>query len=1026
MSDIASNLPVQLGKPCWSAAAVGKAISAIARMSPELEPYFISTHSPNERLRDVKRGGELSEADLYERLLTPERRNAFVIVRGDPGTGKSHLIRWLHLRCTLDIAAERLPNVLAVLVQRRTGSLKDALTQIVEQLPPRFERHLRQIKDAIGNLSEERARQALAGALQLQLVDAPELPPTLRHLHVACLSPDFRRWLIRPDGVIDRIVRQLTQESDVVDRESLPQFTADDFRPPRAYQVNNAPSTQDLIEDLDYLPDLREQAAALFNAAARPAVKAMSGLIGSGLRDVFDAIRRELGSEKRRLALFIEDVSVMAALDDDILNAVEPNPAPDLGELVAVVGMTDTGFAKLPENLVGRTTEIVGVGLDVAAQWRESPAGLARFSARYLNVARLTDAGTRSVAASRLRGTDVTVSACSACTVREVCHATFGFVAFEGVDVGLFPFTKTALHTLFGGLNERMPAVRKNPRGLLEHVLTPILRDDRTSLLDGAFPRAQLAVDIDEPPYWSGFASRYLGGWSTSEQNRLRSFAQSWIRAVREDEAARELQPFLSPLGFSTLSAMPVDRPPPPPNPRRQEDREHPRPELPQPYMEPETLRAVRNDMSRWAGGEQLSNDEVPRGLLLDFLRNGIAWDDERVPVRVYDKLLKNKSHVRFEDQRSRLRAGQTFAFEVARGEDARALIEALARWKWVGRESWNFEGGQRSRRAASRWLRTNKDQVICSLLPPEPLGRGAAIEHAVRVLAAVAILRRGSDHPPDRPGVVRELLQALPNDRPEGISAEDQRAVELLWMAHPKAREFVLGELSAPQGGTRGGTIFIDPRPIVEYADSVHRLPKAAPLNEAYTQGNHFWQTCYATLQGTEATADLTTLFDARRTGYLQVITRTIRPALIDTGLDTEKLEDGVADYCAQIAALLPLQAATFPRSHPELDAYQTAFGPKGKAWAQTLAAAQRVATTEGVVGLLSVSPLAVEEAARAIATAHEFLRSLEAELNASERRLVADGDPDVLRTEIAEMLREVAAIDETASVDPGTEANT
>jgi hypothetical protein len=411
----------------------------------------------------------------------------------------------------------------------------------------------------------------------------------------------------------------------------------------------------------------------------------------------------------------------------------------------------------------------------------------------------------------------------------------------------------------------------------------------------------------------------------------------------------------------------------------------------------------------------------VPRGLLLDFLKNAIAWDDELVPVRVYDKLLKNKGHIRFEGQRSRLRAGQVFAFEVPRSEDARAMVEALARWKWEGRESWRFHGGQRHRRVVARWLRHNRAWIMEALLPPSPPGPKPAIAHAVRALAVVAMLRRGSDHPADRPGIVRELLRVLPNDRPPAISVDDEQAVGQLWSAHPKARDFVLGQLNAPQGGIRGGTVYIDPRPILRFADSVHKTPVTASMDAAYTAGNRFWQAPYLGLQGTDVVADLSKLFDARRTALLQLVAREIGPALVDADLNPDELEASITEYCAQVAALLPVQAAAFPKAYPEMDARRAAFGNRANAWAQALATAKRVATADaGVVGLLTVPLATVGEAARAIATSHEFLRSLEAELAASEQRLVADGDPELLLAQIKDALHGIAGAGAGTDVAP------
>src|SRR4051794_31005029 len=96
MTEARMHLPTRFGDPCWTPDAADRALSSIARMSPALEPYFVATHAPMHRLHDDKRGGKLAEDKLFERLFHSERGNVFAILHGDPGTGKSHLIRWLH------------------------------------------------------------------------------------------------------------------------------------------------------------------------------------------------------------------------------------------------------------------------------------------------------------------------------------------------------------------------------------------------------------------------------------------------------------------------------------------------------------------------------------------------------------------------------------------------------------------------------------------------------------------------------------------------------------------------------------------------------------------------------------------------------------------------------------------------------------------------------------------------------------------------------------------------------------------
>ncbi len=1014
-------LPTHLGQPCWSTDAAERAISSIARMSPELEPYFLAAHAPIERLRD-RAGAPLSESDLYDRLFAQGRRNVFAVVRGDPGSGKSHLIRWLHLQCTNDIVAGRMSNVLPVLVQRRTGSLKDALTQIVEQLPPLYRRHLRQIEDAIGNLSPDRARHALAGAMQLQLVDRSDLPTTLSAVHELLLSPGSREWFIRSGSTIDRIVRQLMEESDITQREVLPQFTEEEFRVQQRYLSNNAAKALDLIEDLGYLAEERQRAAALFNSVSRPAVKAMSGLIGTGLRDVFDAIRRELRAEGKRLVLLIEDVTVMASLDDDVLNAVEPNPDLQLCDLLAVVGMTQTGYSRLPENLTGRMTDVVQVGAEIETEWLGNPNQLARFSARYLNVARLSEDGTRAVAGDRREGGDVAHSACSGCRVRDTCHATFGSVEFDSAHVGLFPFTATALQRLFGALDESVAGARKNPRGLLEHVLLPVLRDDGPALADRAFPRQKLAVRLEEPPYWSAFTAKYLGAWSSGEQARLRAFAQAWISASTADSAAQLLEPYRQILGFGEFSAgvAPIERRPEPVSDHTGPNRVPPD-DIREIREEPRELTAYRNTLARWKQGDVLDPDDTPRELLLALLRRAIEWDDEAVPVRVYDKFLKNKAFVRIEGQRSRPRAGQHVALEIERNEESRRLLEALGRWKWQGTESWRFEGGQLHRREAAKWLRRHRSRVIAALRPPEQLGMKPAMEYAVRILGAVALLRRRADLPPDRAGVLRELLRPVQEERPETLNAEDDRIVQRLWAAQPAALEMVLGAVNAPQGRTQGGILYIDPLPVLEHAGSLQRTPAGPPLDNRYADGTAFWQEPYRPLgEASDLAADLSAQFDARRTAMLQLVARDIRLALIDANLDPEALETSIPAFCSEVNDLLEAQAQHYTRNYAEVEGRRTLYKSKAKLWAQTIASAKRVASGEGVVGLLTTDLAQIADAAGAIKAAQAFVSALERDLSESERQLVADGDPEAYLATIRGCLADLSGRHESGVADP------
>jgi hypothetical protein len=392
-----------------------------------------------------------------------------------------------------------------------------------------------------------------------------------------------------------------------------------------------------------------------------------------------------------------------------------------------------------------------------------------------------------------------------------------------------------------------------------------------------------------------------------------------------------------------------------------------------------------------------------------ELLRQAIPWDDERVPVEVYGPRLGDKRYVRFEDQRSRLRPGSTFVFDIPRSEEARALVEALARWEWLGQQSWHFADGERHKRVVARWLRRNIPKLIRALEPPDTLDRDTAMMHGVRVLSAAALLRRGSDFPSDRLAVVRELLEDVPPVLPLGADKEDEAFLQHVWAAQQRVKQFVLGELAARQGGAKGGLLFINPLPLLKHARSLRSEPVAAELDREFLNSGRFWQTRYAALAASDRLANLTTALEPRRRAVLHDIAG-VRAALLDAEIPGEDLSAAVAAYCGQVAALLATQAKEFPMAHPGVDVWRPLYSGRGAAWGRTLAETEQAARSEQSAALLTVPMADFRDAVSAMSAASDFIRTLEAEVTLHERTLVADGDPALLLEEIRKALVDLA----------------
>jgi len=821
--------PTSLGQPCWALDQVPKVISLTAQTSASSAAIFLAAHSPFQKITDAKSAGEtLTEEDVFKAIFSHKHRSVQAFIKGDPGTGKSHLIRWLKERSdyewspTSSSAAK--PRI--VLVTRGNGSLKDALGQIVRQLGAEFEEHLARIQQAIDRLSDQTARAKLLAELALEIDTRwvnehkrQPLPRSLRHLGQALRSDGFGAWMKRDGGVIHQVIKRLTDPSSVFDRETYPSFVADDLDVPAGAFLRQTVSPEVFAfvhEDLKEEPETCNQAIEVLNKALPDAVHEMTGLKGDDLLNIFTEIRRKLGPT-RTLAIFIEDVSVVG-LNEGVVNAFEVRDAEELCRMVAILGIPDNAYEKLPDNLKQRPTYIYEVDGSAAQGWDYSREEIAKFAARYLNAVRSTDAEIEAIAEDRFEG-DVRRSRCDGCPCRTECHAIFGKVVFSGgVEVGMFPFSESAPHALL----QRLTDVRyHSQRGLLDHVMLKALEQSFSTLQSRRFPRAQLfPVELPTLQFWDGFLNRYCGGaaWDGEHRSRLRFLAAFWVSANTAEELAARLQPYLKTLGFPAFSSG-VVIPPAPPDPNQPGIIQPPGPApvpAPAPVADHELDRLL-GLLERWNEGQPLQEDSEFRKLLGAFLSKSFVWEDcQGVPITEKKRLVGGNTVPRIEGQVGNPRGSYNVDFP--RGKETHDLLKSLLRLQRSPSRTWNFMDGELHKRSVSRWLRKHRDTVVCSIQPESKETAAQSLRAAVQALALAAMLRERKQFPEGRADRISSLLSPVWSlaERPVAASSEMQAIVGDLEQKHAALRGFVVQEVGAGQGDADPKD-FINPLPLLE-----------------------------------------------------------------------------------------------------------------------------------------------------------------------------------------------------------------
>jgi hypothetical protein len=161
------------------------------------------------------------------------------VVQGIPGTGKSHLIRWL--KESYDAAnKESQGNDVVLLIERAQCNLRGTLQQIIQSgvfQDEALQRQLEKLKGATTELSKNALADTILSQLhiatsEVQLADE-QLPQKRIRRRIEKFLLDFyvRQALKKPGGPIDRIMRYLSinNTSGIADHE-IPGFMASDFK----------------------------------------------------------------------------------------------------------------------------------------------------------------------------------------------------------------------------------------------------------------------------------------------------------------------------------------------------------------------------------------------------------------------------------------------------------------------------------------------------------------------------------------------------------------------------------------------------------------------------------------------------------------------------------------------------------------------------------------------------------------------------------------------------------------------------
>jgi hypothetical protein len=829
-------MPEAAGNPCWSRSSVEARLSPIAQLSDAKADWFLATHSPIQCL--LPAGESVNESALFDRLYRSGSPEQLVVIKGPPGAGKSQLINWLRLR--FQDALSRGENrhggggrLRTVLIRRRSGSLKDALEQLVAQLP-QYERFLADVTAAIAQISDDQARRKLSfeiAVVLLGLQQKGELPDDLKHLHQLFQDIRMMEVMCRPNGTIDRNIQRLTSESDVLSRENLPTFTAEDFDfrgKRRGLDVDTL--MLDLLEDEEAL---RVEAAKIVNSVLREALANVTGIKGQTLHEVFRGIRRAMFQAGEELALFVEDVSTMSILDEELVNALEPQGDTDLCRILSVLGMTIPAYNRLQENKKDRITLALEIPGDFGNAGSLADADQTdRFVARYLNALRVGEAQISVLAEDRRLHNDVLRSACDDCIVRDKCFGAFSSVRFGEAEVGLYPLAPGAASRILEGLEATSSS--RNPRGLLRHVVMPLLE------IQGGKSRAQsnsFGIDLTPqmPSDLAQASQTLLGGWNGTQKSQLSYLTWYWSGGNTIVEARLRIEPMLPWFGLPPFTGGST---PPPGSESPKTQVKVKGPATPdstpkEPASTPPLLVNARQRLQVWLDQKKkLTKDAEYRDLLLGLVKSSLDEENSRFPSSAMRDLATGngsltRANIQIEDMDSNPAVASKARFAFPRNHSTYDLLNALLDFQYLGGgKSWDFEGAIAQQRVYAKWLlRHREDMLRAYNVTRAPSGDVQRIA-AIFLVIAYRFCRRSTVS--SDTAIAVESLTSFDVSEPTTMTKIAQKLASDANLRVQKVRTFLFRQLSVPQGGARSLN-YIDTRVLQEIV-SQHRVATQLP----------------------------------------------------------------------------------------------------------------------------------------------------------------------------------------------------
>ena len=724
---------------------------------------FFLTHVP---FRNLSLGDTLpiTEEELYEeKLLANPEQHKTIMILGENGSGKSHLIRWLYYKYIKEYG-ENHPVEKILWISKIHNTLQDALMQLLKSdiFPDEIRKNeLEKVKNAQSTISGSDLKKTINFNFTLEIENDNTLKVKSKYIDTPTrtMLPFFlkneyilEKYLMRDNGPLDRICSKLNNNDNQKTKEFEGEVfletdfaitlddlknhidggkvTADSYTRALARKLHNSPAGK-----------LRKSVADYMNSKVDEVIQRSLKLKTSDFKKLFSNLRVKLKEKGMRLTLFVEDINAFTGIDLALMDVLVANHESQGNEeycrLASVVGTT-TDFYKnrLNDSLRDRVKD---VGAEVYIR-EESLFGdenrLTEFAARYINACMIPEKEIQIwESESGCDEESLPVAPVQYTFCREKCF---------GKEMSIFPFNRTAITNMY----EKLDSLSKTPRRFILDVLYPILtlyynspeefldnesafkNDSITSLKDFKNPNYVIINDnIDRVD--AGKRSLLLRIWgdATTEvrNNTLGGLDKEVFDAfginmlldqfkiymgkdasdipIQEPDTSQKEPKLNADVGKSAGKSQTINKTTSKTSGKDKESGN-------------ETYDKIKKAIGDWSENPeiQLPYSQELRKLVSVFIYGNIEWDVEEIPRTLIEAYINTVKYINIEGQNA---ATRDDSLMIKRNQESRDLFYALIGYKYLGDNSWNFDSGLDYYNMAMTWLLKYRTEILKLVTAP-------------------------------------------------------------------------------------------------------------------------------------------------------------------------------------------------------------------------------------------------------------------------------------------------------------------